>query len=149
MWWQSLRKQLEAAVNGALSVSLLQSTPIPLFLSGETAITPSPLLSVLHSPLTLYFTFTPKLHVPQPFHSSDLCFCSSSLISHFIIHLSSFLSLPILSICAALPLQLFCYRPLHQCSPRSASGKLGCGHVFERGGWRRKQRGGGVDNVGG
>lgn len=41
MWWQSPRKQLEAAVNGPLSVSVFQSTPLTLLLFRDTVITPS------------------------------------------------------------------------------------------------------------
>lgn len=131
MWWQSLRKQLEAAVNGALSVSLLQSTPIPLFLSRDTAITTSLLFSVLRSPPTVFFTFPP----PHTHTNSIYCnrsspplfpFCFSSLIPNFILHL-------FLSVHSALALQRFSDCPLHQCSLRSALGKLGCGHVlFEK-----------------
>lgn len=53
MSWQSQRKQLEAAANGALSVSLRLLMPVPLFPSGDTAIAASLLFSVLHSPPTV------------------------------------------------------------------------------------------------
>lgn len=53
MSWQSQRKQLEAAVNGALSVSLRLLMPVPLFLSGDTALAASLLFPVLHSPPTV------------------------------------------------------------------------------------------------
>lgn len=85
MWWQSPRKQLEAVVNGALSVSLLYSMPIPLFLSGDTAITLSFLFAVLHSPPTVFFTIVPTFHLSLPLYFSKR---RGRLISHFIIHLS-------------------------------------------------------------
>lgn len=116
MWWQSLRKQLEAAVNGALSVSLLQSTPIPLFLSGDTAITPSLLLSVLHSPPTLFFSFAPKFHLAVP-----VC---QSLLLLFLCDFPHYPPSLFFSLCLSLSICLYAYSSLATAGCTSAHGRV-------------------------
>lgn len=117
MWWQCLRKQLEAAVNGALSVSLLYSVPIPLFLSGDTAMTPSFLFWFPISSLCVLYYFAPKFSLLQ---SSSLTLISPSSL------------LFVLSMNLLFSFVLICYCPLYQYSLSSAVGKLDCGHVSEK-----------------
>lgn len=122
-----------------LYLSLYCTRCLFLYSSQGTQLSLSLSYLLLCTLLPLYLSLLSSLSI------SSLSLYSSKrkgrLISHFNIHLSFLFPLFTHS------LLLLCYCPLHQCSLRSALGKLGCAHVWEE--WTGKKIWGAeVDDVG-
>lgn len=100
MWWQSLGKQLEAAVNGALSVFYWRRRLFLYSSPGTQLSLPLFLFSVLRFSSHFFFPLSlPKFHPLEPFR----CFLLTFLLwfPDFILHLSTVSVYPLLSASAS------------------------------------------------